>query len=41
MLETVPETTEGDQCSDRVAGSNRRGADKEIGCAGDAEQFGC
>lgn len=41
MLEIVPETTEGDQCSDRVAGSDRCRTDKEIGCAGHAEQLGC
>lgn len=41
MLEIVPETTERDQCSDRVAGSDRRRTDKEIGGAGHAEQLGC
>lgn len=41
MLEIVPETAERDQCPDRVARSDRRGTDKEIGGAGDAEQFGC
>lgn len=41
MLEIVPETTEGDQCSDGVAGSDRRGTDKEVGCAGHAKQLGC
>lgn len=41
MLEIVPETAERDQRPDRVARSDRRGTDKEIGGAGDAEQFGC
>lgn len=41
MLEIVPETPEGDQCPDGVAGSDRRGTDKEIGCAGHAQQLGC
>lgn len=41
MFEIVPEASKGNECSDRVAGSDRCRINKEILSGGNAFWFGC